>query len=212
MRAVLFVGSPRARSNTRSIGAHLRGELVRTGVEVDVLDPPRDEAADPEFLTHSIATLQKADVLVVLAPVYLDLPPYKTLSWLHGLWQRRDEVAERDLAVYAVSHSGYFEPAHKAVSMKAFELLAEGMDWTWCGGLGFGGTSPIDGRSLEEAGPFARRLRPALAGLADSIAARRPVSPRLEAQAAKSPLPLPRWMVVRLMNAMLRRQRRRRSM
>ena len=33
-------------------------------------------------------------------------------------------------------------------------FFAEHMGWRWQGGVGFGGTSPIDGRPLDEAGMF----------------------------------------------------------
>lgn len=206
MNVVLFVGSPRARSNTRSIVTGLSRRLEEAGIAVDVLDPKRGDEASDAFAALSVDVFRKADALVVAAPVYLDLPPYRTLAWLDTLLHRRTELAGVRPDVYAISHSGYFEPIHKVVALRAFEHFCRRMNWPWQGGLAFGGTSPIDGRSLEEAGPFSRRIRPALDDLREAIAARREIPHRAIARAGRSPIPLPRHAIVWLMNQFLKRQ------
>jgi len=206
MNVVLFVGSPRVPSNTRSIVAGLRARLEAADSSVVTLDPKRgDEAADA-FLSESIAALRCADAVVIAAPVYLDLPPHRTLAWLHGLLERREALDGSARSVYAISHSGYFEPIHKAVSLRALRHFCQRMGWTWRGGLAFGGTSPIDGRRLEEAGPFSRRVRPALDALADVVIGERDIPQDVIVRAGRSPIPLPRFLIVWLMNQMLKRR------
>ena len=206
MTVVLFAGSPRARSNTRSISADLRIRLEAAGATVVTLDPKRGEEATPVFIARSIEALREADALVIASPVYLDLPPFKALSWLHALLEEHERLAEYGPNVYAITHSGYFEPVHKAVSLRAYEHFCDRVHWPWRGGLAFGGTSPIDGRTLDEVGPFSRRVRPALDALADVIAGGKLVPRKLSARAGRSPIPLPRTLVVWLMNRMLKRQ------
>jgi len=206
MTIALFVGSPRARSNTRSIAAFLRSRLEERGQRVVVLDPKGARLDADGFLPESIDVARNADTLVILAPVYLDLPPHVALAWLHALWERREALEGASPTVYAISHSGYFEPVHKRVSLEALEHFTRRMGWAWRGGLAFGGTSPIDGKPLEEAGPFSKRVRPALGALAGLIAEDLPVPADLVGAAGRPPVPLPKRLVVWVMNATLRRQ------
>jgi len=200
MSVVLFVGSPRVPSSTRSIVAGLRSRLEEAGASVTVLDPKRGEEAAPAFIDRSLKTLRAADVLVVASPVYLDLPPFKTLAWLQAVSAKWDELAGCRLSVYGISHSGYFEPIHKAVSLRAFEHLCRRMDWRWRGGIAFGGTSPIDGRPLEQTGLFGRRVRPALDALVPVLLSQHNIPRSLAKRAGRSPIPLPRRLLVWAMN------------
>ena len=210
MTVALFVGSPRTRSNTRSMATFLRDGLEARGEDVATLDPTSARPDADSFISQSVDVLRDADVLVILAPVYLDAPPHVTLEWLHALWKRRDSLDGASIDVYAVSHSGYFDPVHKLVSLEAYQHFCRKMGWTWRGGLAFGGTSPIDGQPLQEAGPFAKRPRSALERLAQLIGEGRPVPAELTREAGKPPIPLPKRLVVWIMNAVIRKAERKR--
>ena len=203
MNVVLFVGSPRATSNTRSMAAFLSARLAERDIQPIVLDAKRP-TLDEAFVTRSIDAIRDADALVLMAPVYLDLPPHVALSWMHAIRERREGLGEASPSVYAISHSGYFEPIHKDVSIEAIRHFVRRMGWGWNGALRFGGTSPIDGKPLEEAGPFSAKVRPALVRLADLIAKRRPIPIDLARAASRWPIPLPTRWIVWLMNAYLR--------
>jgi len=205
MKVALFVGSPRVRSNTRSIVTFLRARLEEHGADVTVLDPKGARLTD-ELVADSIDALREADALVFLSPVYLDLPPHVALAWQEAIWAHREELRNASPTVYAVSHSGYFDRVHKRVSLEALEHFSARMGWPWRGGLAFGGTSPIDGKPLEEAGPFAKHLRPALHQLAELVAENRPIPSELARAAARRPIPLPSRLIVWIMNAVLRRR------
>jgi len=205
MTVALFAGSPRVGSNTRSMAAYLRARLEERGHEVVVLDPKTPRLSDA-FVPESIEALRGADALVLMTPVYLDLPPHVALAWLHALWKRRDELEGSSPAIYGISHSGYFEPVHKRVSLEAMEHFAQRMGWPWHGGLAFGGTSPIDGRPLEQAGPFSKNVMPALDRLAGLIVAVQPIPADLVRAAGKRPIPLPTRLIVWVMNATLRKR------
>ena len=96
----------------------------------------------------------------------------------------------------------------RPLGVKALNPFAKAMGWPWQGGVGFGGTSPIDGRPLEEAGMFARQLRACLPLVAGDIAAGRPISPRTVARCDKSPFPIPLGVMVRIVNASTRKSAR----
>jgi len=208
VNVVLFVGSPRTPSNTRSMAAFLRARLEERAIQPVVLDAKRATIEETD-VTRSVDAIRDADVLVLMGPVYLDLPPHLMLAWMHAIWEQREALSDTAPAVYAISHSGYFEPIHKALSLEAFEHFARRMGWTWHGALAFGGTSPIDGKALEEAGPFSAKVRPALTRLADLIVEGSSIPSHLARAASRRPIPLPKRWIVRLMNAYLRRAAKR---
>lgn len=206
MTIALFVGSPRVRSNSRSMAGFLRARLEERGEHVALLDPHGARLDRDRFVADSIDVLREADALVILAPVYIDLPPHVALAWLAELWARREELADAAPAIYAISHSGYFDRIHKRASLEALEHFSGRMGWPWRGGLAFGGTSPIDGKPLEEAGPFSAKVRPALEQLAGVIHEDLPIPEDLIRAAGRRPIPLPNRLTVWLMNTALRRR------
>lgn len=155
----------------------------------------------------SVTMLQSADALIIVAPVYLDLPPYKTLSWLHALVEQCQALHACTPSVYAICHSGYFEPIHKQASLHAIGHFCRRMEWPWQGGLNFGGTPPIDGKPLEKAKPFTWRIRPALDELATLVSSGRVFRSGLVARAQRKPMPLPRRLSVWMVNRMIRQSR-----
>lgn len=76
-----------------------------------------------------------------------------------GLCSRRVEAAAAAPRSYGIVHSGFPEPVQRKAELRTTELFAASMGWSWQGGVGFGGTSPIDGRPLEEAGMFSKQPR-----------------------------------------------------
>ena len=206
MTVALFVGSPRVGSNTRSMAAYLKARLKERGEDVVVLDVKAPRLDEDTLVLQSIEALREADSVVLMTPVYLDLPPHVALAWLRAVWEKREKLEGAAPVVYGVSHSGYFEPVHKRISLEAMEHFARRMEWPWLGALAFGGTSPIEGKPLEQAGPFSKKVRPALDRLAELIPGKQPVPADLVRDAGKRPIPLPNRLVVWVMNAARRRK------
>ncbi len=213
MNVLLALGSVRPpRSNTESIAAFLRAALEGAGLHVAEVEAQTWKEADPDLPAEATAAVAACDVVVVVTPVYLDTLPAPALRMLGRL---RDALASRPagrrIACYAVAHSGYLEPAHKGPALETCGHFARAAGLDWQGGLGFGGTSPIAGRPLEALGWMTKNLRKCLGLLAGTIASGEPIPPRLAKSAGRSPIPLPLWLLVPLLNRMTRKdfQRRR---
>ena len=88
------------------------------------------------------------------------------------------------------------------------ELFAAAMGWSWMGGVGFGGTSPIDGRPLEEAGMFSKQLRRCLPLVVADVLAGRPFSAGTVACCDRSPFPLPMSVIIWMVNGRTRKAAR----
>ena len=118
-----------------------------------------------------MARLAEADAVVLVAPSYLDELPAVTQRLLEQVWERRAELDGHAPLFYGVAHSGFPEPIQRRAELRSMRFFAQQMDWTWMGGIGFGGTSPIDGRPLDEAGMFSKQLRKVLPLAVADIAA-----------------------------------------
>ena len=94
------------------------------------------------------------------------------------MWERRAELDGHAPLFYGIAHSGFPEPIQRRAELRSMRFFAEQMGWTWMGGIGFGGTSPIDGRPLDEAGMFSKQLRKVLPLAVADIAAGAPVLAR----------------------------------
>ncbi len=207
MSVLVIDGSRRPKSNTGAIARDLRARIERAGAIADVWRVPR-WSAGPEATGEALGRLAGADVVVLLAPSYLDELPAVTQRLLEDVFERRAELDGHAPLFYGIAHSGFPEPIQRRAELRSMRLFAEQMGWTWMGGVGFGGTSPIDGRPLDEAGMFSRQLRRVLPLAVADIVAARPFSPATVARSDRSPFPIPLKAMIALVNARTRKAAR----
>ncbi|MGE5230015.1 MAG: NAD(P)H-dependent oxidoreductase [Deltaproteobacteria bacterium] len=207
MTVLVIEGSRRPKSNTGAIARDLATRIAAAGRAAEVWRVPRWSAGSAAS-DEALARLAAADVVVLIAPSYLDELPAVTQRLLEDVWERRAELRGRAPLFYGIAHSGFPEPIQRRAELRSMRFLAEQMSWIWMGGVGFGGTSPIDGRPLEQAGMFSKQLRNVLPLVAADIAAGRPFSPETVRRSAKSPFPLPRTVLIASINARTRKAAR----
>jgi len=207
MNVLVIDGSRRAKSNTGAIARHVHAQLQGLGVVADLWRVPRWDASADE-LDGLLEKLKTCAAVVLVAPVYLDELPAVTQRTLERLYTRRAELGDAVPRLYGIAHSGFPEPVQREAELRTMELFAGAMGWPWQGGVGFGGTSPIDGRPLEEAGMFSKQLRACLPLVAGDVAAGRPFSPETVARCDKSPFPMPLRAMVWIVNSRTRKTAR----
>jgi hypothetical protein len=204
VNVLVIDGSRRAKSNTGAITRDLAARLIAAGAAAELWRVPK-WSSGPEATDEALARLAAADVVVLVAPSYLDELPAVTQRLLEDVWARRAKLAGHAPLFYGIAHSGFPEPVQRRAELRTMQLFAAQMGWRWMGGIGFGGTSPIDGRPLEKAGMFSRQLRKVLPLVAADVAAGRELSPAAVRLADKSPFPLPQGMLIALINARTRK-------
>jgi hypothetical protein len=204
VRVLVIDGSRRPKSNTGAIARELQAQLDRAGQAVDLWRVPK-WSAGPEATAEALEKLADADAVVLVAPSYLDELPAVTQRLLEDVWERRADLDGHAPLFYGIAHSGFPEPIQRRAELRSMRFFAEQMGWAWMGGIGFGGTSPIDGRRLDEAGMFSKQLRKVLPLAVADIAARRPFSPEVIARSDKSPFPMPMRMIIALVNSRTRK-------
>jgi hypothetical protein len=204
---LVIAGSRRPKSNTGAIARDIAARLTAAGRAAEVWQVPR-WSAGPEATGGALKKLAGAHVVVLVAPCYLDELPAVTQRLLEDLWERRAELRGRAPLFYGIAHSGFPEPIQRRAELRSMRFFAEQMGWTWMGGVGFGGTSPIDGRPLEQAGMFSKQLRKVLPLVVADIAAAREFSSATIRRSEKSPFPMPRKVLIALINARTRKTAR----
>ena len=207
MTVLVIAGSRRSKSNTSAIVRDLESRLAAAGRTAQVWRVPK-WSAGAEATDEALEKLAGADVVVLVAPCYLDELPAVTQRLLEDVWDRRAELRGHAPLFFGIAHSGFPEPIQRRAELRSMRFFAEQMGWAWMGGVGFGGTSPIDGRPLDEAGMFSRQLRKVLPLAAADIAAGRPFSPQTVSRSEKSPFPMPVRMIIALVNASTRKTAR----
>ncbi len=200
MTVLVIDGSRRAKSNTGAISRDLAARLAAAGAAVEVWRVPRWSAGVDE-LDAALRKLAASDAVVLVAPLYLDQLPAVTQRVLEGLYERRAELGGHAPLFYGISHSGFPEPVQRRAELASMRIFAEQMGWHWQGGVGFGGTSPIDGRPLDKAGMFSRQLRKCLPLVAADVAAGRSFAAATVARCDKSPFPVPLRLMITIVNS-----------
>ena len=197
-------GSRRPRSNTGTIARYLEAQLAALDQSAEVWRVPK-WGAGLEATDEALDKLAGADAVVLVAPSYLDELPAVTQRLLEQVWERRAELAGHTPLFYGIAHSGFPEPIQRRAELLSMRFFGEQMGWAWMGGVGFGGTSPIDGRPLEEAGMFSRQVRKVLPLLAADVAAGRELSPESIRLSDKSPFPMLKKALIALVNLRTRK-------
>jgi hypothetical protein len=204
MNVLVIDGSRRAKSNTGAISRDVQARLAAAGASAELLRVPRWSAGTEET-DAALERLAASDAVVLVAPSYLDELPAVTQRLLEAVYERRAELGDHAPLLYGIAHSGFPEPVQRRAELRSMRFFAEQMGWAWMGGVGFGGTSPIDGRPLDEAGMISKQLRRCLPFVVADIAAARPFSADAVARCDTSPFPIPLRMLIALVNARTRK-------
>jgi hypothetical protein len=207
MKVLVIDGSRRAKSNTGAIARDVQARLAAAGTAADLWRVPK-WSAGPDEVDAALERVAACDAVVLVAPSYLDELPAVTQRLLEAVHERRAELNGHAPLLYGIAHSGFPEPIQRRAELRSMRFFAEQMGWTWMGGVGFGGTSPIDGRALDEAGMFSKQLRKSLPFVVADVAAGRPFSADTVARGEKSPFPIPIKVMIALVNSRTRKAAR----
>jgi len=203
MKVLIVAGSPRTKANSKALGAFLQARLEKLGSQVDLFRLPARGLSGAD-LDGFVERVRACDALVLVAPLYLNGLPASTQRLVEDLYDRREALCGHAPRLYGVAHSGFPEPTQREPMVRTMALFAKAMGWPWRGALSLGGTSPIDGRPLEEAGAFGKISRLALAAAAPEIASGAPLSEATVRLSHRKPLPLPLRLMIWIVNARTR--------
>jgi hypothetical protein len=172
-RALLLVGSPRGkRSNSSSVGSYLLNILDKNGLESDTLWINR-QLADDEKLSRMLDAVDHADIIILTAPLYDDCQPYIVTRTMEAIAARQQNSENKRFI--PIINCGFPEPEHiTAVAIAIYHKFATTVGFKWAGSLAIGGGEMLQGASgktLDEIGKMAGKVKKALERIADALVA-----------------------------------------
>lgn len=191
-RALLLVGSAkRPRSTSESLGQYLLQRLAGRGYETETLLIHRALKSDQGH-GELLAAVERADLLVLAFPLYVDtLPALVTRALEVIAVHRRGGQGSNGGRLVAIANCGFPEADHNDTALAICRRFAAEAGFEWAGGLSLGGGQALNGQPLDEAGGMARPAVQALDLAADALAEGRPL-PQEAAVAMGQPI-IPRW-------------------
>lgn len=182
MKVLALVGSNRGSKSTsaalvRNLEQHL--EPHRIPVTYFFARSMYNNQEQREEFFDALRGLSETDLLIVCASDYVDSLPAPLINLFENIRaafgtgdreSRKDPGSLTGRKMLTIVHSGYPEPQQRRPGLEICRFFALTTGMKWCGGLSFGGTSPINGQSLEASGPFGKTFIPALERTAGLIA------------------------------------------
>lgn len=161
-RAALLVGSPRTKKSTSaSLGSYLMEQLNARGVETDSFQVYTSfNSAERTRLT--LEKLDKADLIVLAFPLYVDSLPAPVIAALEKISAHRASMKVAQ-SFAAIANCGFPEARHNDTALAICEQFANETGMTWLGSLALGGGEGlVHGMPLNEMDGRAMPLKKSL--------------------------------------------------
>ena len=177
---------PAGASTSLSIATYLADRLTDQGASADIL-MASEFARGREHSDRAAQMMADADVLAVIAPLYVDAMPYLgTLALRAAAGLRRAAPSQR---VIGVVNCGFPEPEHTRFAFANLRAYARATGAHWAGGLPVGGGEAIHGQDLAKVGGMAAALRAALDAAARALATGGVIPPDISATLTSPVMP-----------------------
>ena len=188
-RAVLLVGSPRTRKSTSaSLGSYLFDQLNQRGVEIETMQI-YTSLNSPERMKAMYAAIDRADLVVLAFPLYVDSLPAPVISALEKINQHRLENRAR-AKFAAISNCGFPEAHHTDSALATCAEFARTAGFEWMGSLALGGgEGMVHGTPLNELDGRAIPIKKSLEIAAEALAAGLPIPNSARELLAKPVIP-----------------------
>jgi hypothetical protein len=195
-RVLLLIGSAkRPRSTSESLGTYFCERLGERGFEAETLLVHRalksDESAD------LLAATDRADILVLAFPLYVDSLPYLVIRAMELIAKHRMDAHRqaggklKEQRLVAIANCGFPEARQNDTALAICRQFAREAGFEWAGGLALGGGEAISGRPLPKVKGMARNVVKSLDLAADALAEGKPV-PQEAVEAMAKPI-TPAW-------------------
>ncbi len=187
-RALLLVGSPRTtKSTSAALGGYLLEQLASHGVETQTIQLYTHLSA-PARQQTLLAALERADLIVLAFPLYVDSLPAPVVAALELIAAQRAgrQTAQR---FAAITNCGFPEAHHCSTALAQCAHFADQAGLTWAGGMALGAGGMVNGTPLPALGGRAHAQREALGQAASALASGQAISPAAADLLAKPSIP-----------------------
>lgn len=173
-QALVLVGSPRGKkSSSTSLGNHLMSLFEKRGWESEILWLNRQVKND-DGIVQMLDAVEHADIVVLTAPLYDDCQPSIVIKAMEAIADQKTKSLENKKFI-PIINCGLPEPEQiTAVSIDIYHKFAKMVGFQWAGSLAIGGGEMIQGKtgkSLDDMGRMAGRVKKALDEIAETLTA-----------------------------------------
>jgi len=155
-RALLIVGSPKTKSPSTSgvLGEELLGRLAKAGWQTESLTLKPSTFREPGE-AELLAAVDRADLLLVAFPLYIDVLPYLPTKALEVIAEHRRAAGAgaRPQGLFGLANNGFPEAHQNNLALSILRRFAARSGMAWLGGMALGaGEGILGGRPLEAKG------------------------------------------------------------
>lgn len=177
-RVLLLVGSPRGKRSTSTVvGTYLVNLLKENGLEAFSSQWIGPVLRSQEKIKRMLEAVDAADIIVLAAPLYDDCQPYIAIKAMGLISAQQKNLAKTPDAsnnkIFSVIVNCAFpEEHHPQTVIRIYRKFAEDVGFRWGGSLAIRAGEALQGRTgktLDDVGSMAKRVKAALALMADSL-------------------------------------------
>jgi hypothetical protein len=169
---LLLIGSAkRTGSTSEALGTYLLEQLAARGWRAESIRLHHALRTE-ERIAALLAATDRADLIVLAFPLYIDCLPHLVIRALERIAARRGATGiSRRGQLAAIANCGFPEAGHNDVALAICRRFADETGFAWAGGLALGGGGAIGGMSLATLDGRANNVRAALDQAAEALAA-----------------------------------------
>lgn len=192
-RLLLLVGSAKLnRSTSEVLGTYVLDKLGKSGFESETMFAHKilkSDTAKDELL----ASVSKADLIVLAFPLFADCLPYPVISMLEHIAKNRQAIDDqKKRSLLCIVNCGFPEARQNDTAVAICRQFAGETGFDWAGALALGAGEGIAGRDLSDVKRMARNVIKSLDLAVEALADNEPISQKAIYLMAK-PL-MPRWL------------------
>ncbi|MFZ5827478.1 MAG: hypothetical protein ACOY94_24515 [Bacillota bacterium] len=199
-RVLLLIGSPKGKSSASyTLGSYMLEHLAGHGLIAETLRV-RPSLDKPQWQAELLAAVERCDLLLHAAPLYVDTAPAPVIRAMELIHRRRrahPEAGPKQLAV--IVNCGFPEAWQNENALAVYQRFARESGIGWLGGLALGMGGMIGGgKALGSMGRLFAPVRRALELAALALSAGQPM-PQEAVDLMARPL-IPRWLYILLVS------------
>jgi len=177
-RILLMIGSPRGKKSTSTaLGSHLLELFEEKGLEIVDTIWIGTMLRSPEKIKLMLNTVEKADIIILTAPLYDDCQPYiviKTMEIIASNRKEQKKISKKgNTKLFSVIVNCAFPEAHhNQTVLRIYRRFTKDVGFLWGGSLAISAGEALRGRygkSLDEIGSVANRVKKALNRMTSSL-------------------------------------------
>jgi len=195
--AMIIYGSPKGmKGSAANMGDLFAERLKDKGLQVEKVGAYAS-IADEEERERLLGGFDRADLVLICLPLYVDTLPAGLLAALRTICDNSERMSEKQRVLAAECHCGFPEASQTTNALRSCEHFATRMGMRYAGGIGFGQGGMIGHVPLTEF-KYAKNHLPLLDSALDSIIKGEAI-PQDVLDALKRPF-VPSWMYVMFAN------------